>query len=183
MDTITRLKIGRTDVFLENGDKEGQGKTTIADPDNGAFTFYWGSMGGDIFDFMLRINAGYFSMKLCGNQWVFDPKSTLKRVRREIRDTIHWYQYMGPQKELRESIKKVSGCTSADTFIVCCAEIVDNIKYWITYDDQEQEKDFHDTIIPIFETEPWHMVCEKPSQESLWLEELHGKIQAKIKAI
>lgn len=175
---MTILKIGTTDIFLDDFDN-GRGKITISDWDKGAFTYYWSSMGCDLLPFIKDINADYFADKLCVNRTIFDSELTVKNVRRNFRDVfkseLPWYLYPTAQKELREAIKELEYCTSPDEFIHKMNGLVDGL--WCSDLSYEDEKEFKGKLGDFFSCEPWLYICTSPSNDYKWLVELHKKIK------
>lgn len=174
------LKIGITDVFLEDFG-EGAGKITVSDWENGAFTYYWGSMGEgyNLRLFLKKTNADYFARKLCNKKDKFDAKLSVKSVRKAFRDfsqyDLPWYKYPTAQKELREAITDLENSYSEDHFINKMCSIVDNLMcYELT---REEERDFIGKLGDFFNCEPWHFIETKPSDEYLFLYDLHNKIK------
>lgn len=107
---MNRFKIEDADIILENYEN-GQGKIIISDLYNGSFSYYWGSMGESIEEFLKSINSSYFADKLCSNRFVFSGKKTAKEIRRYIREDMKydlpWYKFQSGQKELRERLKEI----------------------------------------------------------------------------
>lgn len=171
---MDKIKIDQTDIFLENFDKEGQGKITISDSWRGAFTYTWGAMGSKIEEFICRINSGYFADKLCQDNYVFDPKATVKNVRKAVSEELNFWEFMEAQKELRKEIKKLEACSSSNEFVEMITSIPENI--FVIGMKYRDEKEFQERIKPIFKTEPWYMIAEKPSPTYNWLCDLHKKL-------
>ena len=86
---MNRFNIETADIILENYE-QGQGKIIISDLYNGSFSFYWGSMGENIEEFLKSINSSYFADKLCANQFVFSGKQTAKEIRKYIREEMKY---------------------------------------------------------------------------------------------
>lgn len=175
---MKQIKIGQTDIFLEDFEKEGQGKITISDDWRGAYTYFWGAMGSNISEFILRINSDYFADKLCKNTYVFDGKLTAKNIRKHIREELPYWRFMSAQKEMRKEIKKIESITNADEFVNMCPSIPDNI--YCTDLSYGEEIKFKNLISDLFKTECWDFIGEKLSPEYKWLYELHGKLKIKL---
>ena len=179
---MKKLKIDQTDIFLEDYEKEGQGKITISDNWRGAFTYCWGAMGSAIEEFICTINADYFADKLCSQTYVFDGKTSARNVRNYIKKEcsyeLPWFKYMTFQKEMREQIKKLENCTNENEFVDMCIRIPDEVMYYGA--SWKEEREFKEIIEPIFKTEPWHFIGEKLSPEYKWLRELHSKLKMSL---
>jgi hypothetical protein len=143
----------------------------------GAYTYYWGAMGGSMEEFLCSINKEYFVDKLCQKTGVFCAKESTQNVRRHIRKNLPdlpFWKFMEAQKEMRKYIKDLESCQSEQEFISICGDIPNAIMCFdLSY---KEEKEFKDIIRDVFTCEPWYFIGEKPSRESEWLSELHGKI-------
>ncbi len=95
------IKIGSADIFIdEKGER--QAKVTISDTQFYSSTYYWGSMGSGVYEFLTTINSGYFASKMCRSIYEFCAKKSVSNVRRYIREEMEydlpWYEYMSAQK-------------------------------------------------------------------------------------
>jgi hypothetical protein len=177
------LRIGITDIFLEDYDY-GQGKITISDSVRGAFTYYWGSMGGKICDFIPGTSPCYFADKLLGttDSQIFDSKGSVKNIRRYIREELSyelpWYTFMDAQKEMRFELKELENCYSDRDFVDACNNFVDNLYTDLPYKEDEE---FKSIIRGVFETEPWNFITTKYSPKYKWICEIHGKLKKILK--
>jgi len=185
-EKLKKITIGSTDIFLDDGEKIGQGKLTVSDTWRGAYSAWWGAMGGDLTDFICRINKWYFTDNLLRprDSQVFDSKGTVRNIRKYIREELSyelpWWKYMSAQKELRSELKELELCESQEEFVQCCNGFMDKIHCIdLEYDD---EMEFRSIIRGVFETEPWNFIETKPSAEHVWLCELHGKLVKKLKS-
>ncbi len=178
-DNVQMVRVGITKVFLEDFG-ENRGEITISDFENGAFTYYWGSMGSDLKTFLKRTNKDYFARKLCTNTYVFDAKRTVKNVRKQFREAnlIPWYHFGSAQKELRKAINELEYAHSGDEFIRMMMSLMDNIHcFGLNY---QEEKEFKGLIGDFFDCEPWHFIIEKTSHQYNWLADLHTKLIKQI---
>lgn len=176
------LKIGSTDIFLDD-QGHGKGKITISDGWMGAYNYFWGAMGGSLEDFLLSINTSYFVDKLCRLPYQFDGKLSARNIRKHIRTELAYelpyWKFMDAQKELREKIKELENCESANEFVDACCRLPDNLLCIdLSYDE---EKEFKGIIRDTFTSEPWHFIEESESREAIWLADLHSKIKAELK--
>lgn len=172
------LKIGYTDIILDDKG-QGQGKITISDPFNGAYTYYWGAMGESLEQFICSINEDYFASKLCRKQYKFSLRGTLRNLRQAIKEELPWYEEMEAQKTLRWEINhQLSGCSSAEEWVHACAQVPKSI--CITGYSYDQEKYFIERIEDIFTCEPWHFIDEEVTSEYKWLAYLHFKIKSQL---
>lgn len=176
---MKNLKIKQTDIFIEDFEKEGQGKITISDPWMGAFTYSWGAMGSKIEEFLRTINPDYFAGKLCRENYVFDAKTSVKNIRKYIKDELKYdlpyYKFPELQKELRTELKRLEKCSTENEFVDACFALPERlICMGATY---REENEFKDIISGIFKTEPWGFIGQKPSQEYVWLKQLHSDLK------
>lgn len=168
------IKLMGADIMLfEYSDREG--KIVVAHPDFN-FSYYWGSMGRPLKQFLKNINADYFAGKLIDSrdEREFDAKSTLTAVRRRIREEWRWWENMEFQKELREEIKALSDCQSENEFISRVQRIPDNLVYeGIEYRDQSSMQRRLEEVLD----EPWYFTETKPSRRFKWLMNLHSELK------
>ena len=66
----------------------------------GAYANYWGAMGESLESFIISINSDYFAKKLGKNLFSFCPKSTVKNLRKAIKE-----EYEGELQELGKKLK------------------------------------------------------------------------------
>lgn len=181
---MIRIKIENTDVFLEDFEPN-QGKITISDTHGHNYSTYWGAMGSNICEFIIRINGQYFADKLLGsiNSQVFDSKKTFKAVRRFIREEfcLPWYKHIEFQKQMRETLKDFeSRCESENDFVSNWqGHFIDKLDFYLIgdkYDRQSIESDFQsiDTV--------WDFMETKYSPEYKWLIRFHTKLIKAIKS-
>jgi len=178
-DSILRLKIDNTDIFLEEIG-ENQGKITISNTYGYNYSNYWGSMGGTLKDFICQMNADYFSDKLLGStsMWTFDQKNTFKEVRRHISEEIGlpWYKHQEFQKEMRKVLNDFQQECETDTSFVdnFFSSFIDRLDFWLIKDRWERQN-----IEASFRgiSEQWYFIQQKPSDKFLWLKDLHSKLK------
>lgn len=175
---MKNLKIKQTDIFIEDFEK-GQGKITISDPWMGAFTYFWGAMGSEIEEFLKTINSDYFAGKLCRENYVFDGKASVKNIRKyiryELKYELPYYKFPKLQKELRAELKRLENCSTNNEFVDACFGLPDRLLCMgVTY---QEENEFKDIISGIFKTEPWGFIGTKPSQEYIWLKQIHSQLK------
>ena len=179
--TLTKLRIDETDIFLEDIGPS-QGKITISGY-NHNYSYYWGAMGGNLKDFICRINNDYFVDKLCGKTSTFDCKRTFSEVRKHIRTEIGlpWYLFLDFQKEMREQLNR---------FERDCEEMGENYFVEHFFDRFINRLDFY--LIPSRErryyeesfkgiSEQWYFIQTRESDQSLWLNKLHNKLKKELK--
>lgn len=172
------LKIEHTDIFLDD-QGNGRGKIIISNTSGYNFSYYWGSMGSSLKEFLCDIDSGYFINKLCRNDSVFCGRSTVKAIRKLIKTDysweLPWYKHMEFQKELRVKIKDLENCSSNDEFVHIALNIPDSLDYYLI-EDKYDRKDIEGVMKSIF-SEPWYMIETKPSDEARFLESLHKKLR------
>jgi hypothetical protein len=184
---MQKLTIGSTDVILEDLG-EGRGKVIIADFENDAFNYYWGSMGSSLSDFLLGINPDYFAGKLCPHEQSdeFDCKSTFtalrKFIREEMNDELPWYSFMSAQKEMRKKINEMeSECHSGEHFVSMMQGFSDSLNVFLLDDMTFLEGMEFEKILSPLDNEPWHFIEKMPSRKFNFLMELLPKIKKELK--
>ena len=185
---LTRHKIDGVDVYLENFD-HGKGKIIISDCYDKNYSYYWGSMGDSIEDFICKINSDYFMNCLIGydNKYSFDSMGTFSNIRKHIREEISlpWYKHMAFQKDMRERL---------NSFQNDCEDISDEsfvdrfyhfIKYHLDYTllDNNSYRYDRECIENDFKSieEPWHFISTKPSINNKWLMNFHSKLVKRLR--
>ena len=178
-NNLEKFYIGETKIILDDLG-EGRGSLTISDGYN-AYDYFWGSMGGTLNGFILRINNGYFAGKMLGHRdnYEFDAKISLRNVRAQLKEDLPWYEYMSAQKELREELRNLKYCLSKEEFVNELSDLHHNL---MCYDlNRYEEVEFLDIIRNGICCEPWHLLGTKPSHEYNFLANLLPKLQKHIK--
>lgn len=184
-DSISRLKIEDTDIFLEELGK-GKGKIIVSNPYGHNYSMFWGAMGDSLKDFICRINSDYFADKLLGSQSMqtFDAKRTFINVRKYIREEIglQWYQHMEFQKQMREELKSFQqSCEEMDSdryFVDSFfSSFVNRLDFYLISDRWERQT-IEDSFNGI--SEHWYFIGTKESNQAVWLKQLHKKLKLKL---
>ncbi|AGO47542.1 hypothetical protein Phi4:1_gp009 [Cellulophaga phage phi4:1] len=175
------IKIDNTDIFLEDLG-EGRGKIIIANTQGYNFSYFWGSMGSNLKDFLLRINESYFLGKLSSSsQGNFSGKKTVTAIRKTLREDffedLPWYKNLEAQKELREKLKHLEGCDEPNSFIYECRSISET--YW-DIDDKWECHSFTKSVDSLLE-EPWHYFQYTESNEQIFLKKIFKELKKIIK--
>lgn len=179
------IRIDDTDIYLDDHGA-GKGKITVTNYNFGCFSYFWGSMGKSLNDFLCGINDSYFASKLNGSSKdsVMDVPKTFAAIRKYIRKEIglNWYEHREFQKQLREKLNQFQvSCEenpSHDFFVsTFWALFINTISYYGIYDEYERKR-IEDDFKSI--DEPWHFIVEKSSKEYLFLTSLHKKIKKAI---
>lgn len=182
---MERIKIKNTDIFLEDyGDNKG--KIIISNTYGYNFSYYWGSMGSNLKDFLLRINEGYFIDKLSTDrQGKFSGKKTVQAIRKAIKNQdgwdIPWYEHMPAQKELRELLKSLEQCDEVNSFYYECEKITDN--YWdIHYNRKKryESEEFTENVKNLL-SESHYYFQYVDSNEHIFLKQLFKDLQIELK--
>lgn len=183
---IKILRIDNTDVFLEDMGSN-KGKITISDTYDHNYSYFWGSMGGTLEEFILSIDAGYFAHKLMGykSNNEMDVKKTFAAVRKYISEEIgfKWYEHLEFQKSMREDLRDFQRSCEENPdnnyFVnLFFCQFVDRLPYFEIegrHDREIIEKSFKGI------SEHWYFIEDKPNKEYLWLEKFHKKLKAEIK--
>lgn len=184
MKEIRKIKIGNTEVYLENFEY-GKGKVTITDYYYGAFSYSWGAMGSTIEEFICRIDEYYWAKNLCPNSMIFSASASVRAIRRHIKEGMNyelpWYKYMEGQKEMREKLKELEGCENEYEFIHGCESLADNLMCLDM--DYDEEKEFKDILRSFLNCEPWHFIEREYSDKTRWCLKLHGKLKKELEKI
>lgn len=180
---LRRLKIGTTDIFLENLGP-GKGKIIISDPYDGSYSTFWGSMGETIEEFILDLEFGYFHSNVNPHDdGVFDGKKTVTNFRKAIREEftyeLAWYKHLETQKELRKQLKSLESCDNQYDFFDAARTFADELDV----SDIECKFDKEEFVLAIQElfSEPWHYFEMGPSRETRFLKKLFPELKKAIK--
>jgi len=183
--TINRIKIENADVFLEDFGPN-QGKITISDTYGHNFSYYWGSMGGDLNSFLCSINKEYFASKLMGprSDNIVDVKRTFSAIRKYIRDEMYlpWYAHQEFQKDMRDRLNQFQQeCADYpnNNFFVAFfhTNFINRLNFYLIDDSIEQKN-----IKRNFESldECWHFIVNEPHPDYKWLLKFHDKLKKAI---
>lgn len=182
---IRKIKVGDTDVFLENFEP-GCGKITISGYDQN-YSMFWGAMGSSLEEFLCGISPDYFAGKLIPShdERVIDLKATFRNVREHIRDEMGLPWYVEPvfQKDMRERINDFQQQCSdyggkycfVDNFFTSFVASLDFYLIEDRYDRSEIQSAFEGI------TEQWYFLEEKPSANYDWLINFLPKLQKVLK--
>jgi hypothetical protein len=176
------IKIGSADIFIDvKGER--QAKVTVSDTQFYSSTYYWGSMGCGVNEFLTSINSGYFADKMCRDVYEFCPTKSVRNVRKYIREEMKyelpWYEFMSAQKELREKLKQIEQCCSQDQFVNEMYEIHESL---FCFDlDFYETRDFKKLIQDHLTCEPWHFIGQTTTNEYRYFERLHGQLKKELK--
>jgi len=176
------IKIANTDIFLDDLGNN-KGKITISDTYNHNYSYFWGSMGGTLDEFLCNINSGYFADKLLGTKsnFIFCEKSTFTTVRKFIATELNlpWYKHQEFQKDMREKLNSFQNdCENENHFVGNWSSFIRELDFYLIKDHSEQislRREFENI------SEVWNFIGQKLSPEYLWLEKLHGNLKAEIK--
>ena len=177
------FKIGETDIILEDyGD--GKGKIIIANTWGYNYSYYWGSMGSSLKEFLCSINMYYFTNKLSdpSDNGVFSAEKSVSNFRKylktEFKYDLPWYKWPEAQKSLREELKNIEECESEESFVYNMNKLYLNIDYSSL--DRYDEEEFID-IIKSACNEPWCFIEKKDSNKTIFLKRLFPKLQKELK--
>tara|TARA_R110000796_G_scaffold250514_1_gene379588 strand:- start:7050 stop:7598 length:549 start_codon:yes stop_codon:yes gene_type:complete len=179
---MKHIEIGNTDIFLEDLGPS-KGKISITDTEGYNYSHFWGAMGGNLEEFITKINEDYFATKLKpdGDGGVFDAKLSVRAIRRFIKEEcsydLPWYEFMEFQKELREKLKDVENYSHSEAdFVRRCSDIPDS--FWSAL-DYKAEREFVDIIEGVFQ-EPWHFIVKSESKHVRFLKKLLPQIKKQL---
>ncbi len=141
------FKVDTADVILDDlGD--GKGKIIISDGNWGYnFSYYWGSMGDSLTDFLCRINSSYFVGKLGPTKnGEINSKKTIRNIRKVLREEFNshypWYKYQEFQADLRSNLKDLEeeGFYGTDNFFHSMDRLVNNLNFYDISDKYDREE-------------------------------------------
>ena len=182
-ESIRRIKIDTTDIFLENLGP-GRGKIIIADPYGGSYSYFWGSMGKTIEEFILGMDFGYFHKNVNPHDdGDFNGKKTVRNIRKTLREDfsydLPWYEHMEAQKELREKLRELEQCENDYEFVDCAGSLAGNLDLF-DIDSTFDRNNFRESVGRLMD-EPWYYIEKGPSRNTLFLTALFPKLKNAIK--
>jgi hypothetical protein len=168
------LTVDHAEVILRDFE-HGQGKIIIAGGSDCSYSFYWGSMGSSLKEFLLSLDGGYFATKLCPARdfTVFCGKSTARNLRKEVKETMAWYEHMEFQKSVREVIREVESMQSEEQFFNWQNRYMDEMDFWkidCRYDRNSLESEFKELF-------GYHSLETRRSDQYQWLERFLPKLK------
>ncbi len=172
------IKIDEAEIILQDlGDS--QGKLIVAHPWYNGST-YWGAMGGTLKEFLMRINEDYFTGRLSNSKGVINMKSTMRDVRKAIREELPWYKDTEFQKELREKLNDIqSNCENDHQFVDAMNGLPESLMYY-DLESYKREKEIKQLLKDIL-SEPWHYIVHGESPEQKFYRQLHKKLVKHLK--
>ena len=182
MSNLNKLTIDNTDVFLEDLG-ENEGKVTVSNTYGYNYSYYWGSMGGNLSKFICSINDDYFASKLMGSKskYTINIPATFRHLRQFIREELRmpWYREMEFQKDMREKLKNFqNNCESAHYFVDhFYSSFIRDLDFSLIkdkYDANDIKEEFEGI------SEPWNFIVETENQEYIFLQKLHQKLKKKL---
>lgn len=178
---IQKYLINDAHVYFENLG-ENQGKLII-DTGLNTYSTYWGSMSGNLYDFLLRIDNDYFANRLCSKNYSPNWKKTFTNIRKSIKSDLDlpWYEHQEFQKSMREKInefeKTCIDINSVDWFISNIDYyMIKSMNFYLIENDFDA-RNIEKTFKGYFNCEPWHLVVETESHEYKYLKKLHNEIK------
>lgn len=185
METI---KIGETDIILQELGP-GQGKIIIAHPYYN-FSYYWGSMGSSLKEFLMDIDEGYFINKLepINAEKPLNVKRTFANFRKQLYHdsdfgyNYPWYKEMEFQKELREEIKSTQDWVEDQySFVDAMHRLPERISYYDIKNSSDRRE--VEDLIKSACCEPWLYIVLGESEEVRFLKRLFPKLKKEIKKL
>lgn len=172
------FRIDYADVILQDFGNN-KGKIIISDDDWGYnFSYYWGSMGKNLIDFLLGLNSDYFCYKLGPSEkGPINVKKTMSNVRKEIRQELPWYECVEFQKDMRLELKLLeSEVYDQNDFVESMYDFPKRLDYNLI-DNEFRKRDIVDTIYSIFETEPWNFIVYEEHKQIKYLSNFFPKLK------
>lgn len=178
---IQKLRVGDHFVYLEDLGPN-QGKVIVTSNSGQSWSYYWGAMGGDLKEFLCRINGDYFANNLivAGNRGQLDVKRTFTEVRRFIREDlgVTYFKYKAFETDVRTRLRLFQQLCeeypSKETFVTGFrSQFVDLLDFYLIGErsaEARMEREFKGLH------EPWNFLVTKPSQEYKNLKRLHGRL-------
>lgn len=178
---MIQITIGETTARLEDI-RENAGEIVLHDTAGHNYSYFWGSMGGNISSFIKNMSPDYFSMKLLGakSSFAYDGKGTFKNLREFIRTYmgLPWYRHMEFQKDLRRALKSYQNrCEHQNDFVLLWTNFICDIDFNLIndrYDRKQIENEFNSL------SEVWGFIQEKHSDEHNFLMDFHKKLKQQL---
>jgi hypothetical protein len=185
---MRKIRIREYDVILENLG-EGQGKVIIASPYLNT-SYYWGSMGGTLEEFICSIDLYYWSKNLLPRH-VEEPlnvRKTFAAFRKQLKenlcDSLYSYGWWlerefqsdmwGKVREMQESVDDVGD------FIEAAFGLPKRMDYHLIADKYDAER-FEEAIQNAC-SEPWYYAVRGQSREQGILTMLYTELRKILKA-
>lgn len=175
------------DVILENL-KPGQGKVIIAGPTLNT-SYYWGSMGSSLEEFICSIDLGYWTKNLLPYdvERPVDTRKTFAAFRKQLKENLGyeligygWWKEMEFQEQMRKEIQKAQDSTEGDhSFMYILNSLPGKMPYSLIRDRYDQ-KVFEETI-EMTCAEPWHYLVHGQSREEKILAEIYSVLRKRLK--
>lgn len=182
--TLRKLTIGDTDIFLEDFET-GRGKITISNVWGHNYSYFWGSMGCPIAEFISKMSDDYFAGKLCNHKHVMDVKGTFQQLRKFIRTELglDWYKHLEFQKDMREKLndfqRDCEEYPSQQYFVDSFSSFLDRLDFYLI--DDKFDREYLQSDFKTGCSECWYFTSTKPSPEYIWLQKLHGNLKKHFK--
>lgn len=177
------IKIKETEVILQNYE-HGRGKIIVSDLYNGSYSYFWGSMGKSLEDFLISINGGYFAGCLCRDKYKFSGKATARSLRRYIKEEMSidfpWYKHFNAHKQLRDELKDIERCDNQNEALNIIESLYKNIYDFDNLDYNETRR-MEQLIKDHFNNEPWYFLETEPSDDYIFLFKLHKDLVKYLK--
>lgn len=183
---MEHIKIKSADIIFQEI-SDGKGKIIISDDVYGYnFSYSWNAMGKNtsLKSFLKKIDADYFSKKLCNNlKGNLSIKKTFVSLRKYIKDCIEydlmWYNHVEFQKDFRKKLNLFqSKTTDENYFINNIKSFYDELDFALIKDYAEREK-IEKLFFSIFKeiSEPWGFLYFNDHDEVLYLKKLHSDLK------
>ena len=181
---MENFKIDETDIILEDYD-DGKGKIIIANTWGYNFSFFWGSMGSSLKDFLCRINVDYFINKLSDplDNGAIDAKKSVVNFRNHLKTEykydLPWYKWPEAQKSMREKLREIENdCESEESFVYSMENLYKHID--CSSLNYKENREF-ESIINSACSESWYFIIKGDSNKKVFLRKLFPKLQRELK--
>jgi hypothetical protein len=181
---IEKIIIGDYSFYLEEYG-EGKGKVIVTGWDRDEnYSYYWGSMGGDLKSFLSKIDNGYFIGKMMDRdkQEIFSAKKTGTNIRKVWKSEImQWYEHREFQKDFREKLNSfLDEIIDKNHFVYEFDSFINNLDFYLIDDRCERERIKLD-IMQMLGSECWHLIETEGSRESKNLSAAFTKLKKQLK--
>lgn len=182
------FKIDTADVILDDlGDN--QGKIIIADTSWGYnFSYFWGSMGMSLNEFLCKINADYFAGKLGPHEkGEINSKKTIKNIRLALKEYFYCDYPLNTHKEFQKSLKDALAKLeeyeffNVDNFFHSIEMLLDNDLEFYSIKDNYDRTSIKETLKDCVFAEPWQHLVYDEHKEITYLKKFHKKLIKELK--
>ena len=184
---MEHFKVNNADVFFDDLGN-GKGKLIISDDEYGYnFSYYWGSMGCNLKQFLKSIDSGYFVKKLSNVvDRPINVKKTFIALRVYLQECLSyelkWYQHTEFQKDFRKKLKEFQNNVDDKHHFIDLTQSFHNELDFYLIENVKERREVEKLFERIFsQSEPWNFICSNAHPEEIYLKNIHKKLQKTLK--